>query len=33
MPENETLDLWTILARRSTYLGNLIVDADSRVVE
>ena len=26
VPENETLDIWRVLARRSTHLGNLVHD-------
>ena len=29
--ENETLDIWRMLERRSTHLGNLVIDTESRV--
>ena len=33
LPENETLDIWRMLARRSTHLGNLVVDTESGVTK
>ena len=30
---NETLDIWRMLERRSTHLGNLVIDTESRIAE
>ena len=31
--KNETLDIWRMLASRSTHLGNLVVDTESGVTK
>ena len=33
LPENETLDIWRMLARSTTHPGNLVVDTESSVTE